>query len=95
MKAKFLLHEQGDSVGVAVDTIEPGAQIDGHVQSTASTITVTPTAKVPYGHKIAVVDISKGSPVIKYGQRIGTATADIAVGDHVHTHNLTGDRWKA
>lgn len=94
MTAKFLVHEDGDSVGVAVDAIDPGGEIDGYVQGTASRVTVTPVAHVPYGHKIAVTQIPQGSPVTKYGERIGVATADIAVGDHVHTHNLTGERWK-
>lgn len=94
MQAKFLVHEEGDSVGVAVDAIEPGDDTEGHVQGSGSTIKVTAGASVPYGHKIAVVDISEGSSVIKYGERIGTATAPISAGDHVHTHNLKGDRWK-
>ena len=40
------------------------------------------------GHKYAIRPIAKGENVIKYGMPIGHATADIAVGDHVHTHNL-------
>ncbi|GAB3818698.1 altronate dehydratase family protein [Tessaracoccus terricola] len=44
---------------------------------------------VPVGHKVAVRDVAAGSPVIKYGHVIGYATKDIAVGDHVHSHNLT------
>ncbi|TRY20127.1 altronate dehydratase [Tessaracoccus rhinocerotis] len=44
---------------------------------------------VPVGHKVAVHDVAAGSPVIKYGHVIGYATRDIAVGDHVHSHNLT------
>lgn len=44
---------------------------------------------VPIGHKIAVHAVPKGCPVIKYGHVIGYATRDIAVGDHVHSHNLT------
>lgn len=94
MQAKFLVHEKGDSVGVAVDAIEPGAATEGRVQTTGETVKVTATGSVPYGHKMAVVDIPEGSPVIKYGERIGTATAAISAGDHVHTHNLKGDRWK-
>lgn len=43
---------------------------------------------VPVGHKIAVRAVGKGSPVHKYGHVIGYATQDIAVGDHVHSHNL-------
>ena len=43
---------------------------------------------VPLGHKIASSTISAGSPVHKFGQLIGFATADIAPGDWVHLHNL-------
>lgn len=44
--------------------------------------------RVPVGHKIAVRAVAQGDPVIKYGHVIGYATQDIAVGDHVHSHNL-------
>ena len=40
------------------------------------------------GHKYAIRPIKKGENVIKYGNPIGHATADIAPGDHVHTHNV-------
>ncbi|MBQ8894643.1 MAG: altronate dehydratase [Clostridia bacterium] len=40
------------------------------------------------GHKYAIKPLKKGKNVIKYGNPIGHATADIAVGEHVHTHNL-------
>ena len=46
---------------------------------------------VPRGHKLAVRDLPVGSAVHKYGQSIGRATADIAAGAHVHTHNLGMD----
>jgi altronate hydrolase len=40
------------------------------------------------GHKVALAPIATGQPVLKYGQVIGVATADIAAGAHVHSHNL-------
>lgn len=40
------------------------------------------------GHKYAVRDIQKGEEIIKYGNTIGRATADILKGEHVHSHNL-------
>jgi altronate hydrolase len=43
---------------------------------------------VPRGHKTAVRDLAPGAPIRKYGQVIGLATAPIAAGEHVHTHNL-------
>src|SRR5512144_252508 len=43
---------------------------------------------IPAGHKIAVRDIPAVEPVIRYGCVIGTASATIEAGSHVHTHNL-------
>src|SRR5256884_9575368 len=40
------------------------------------------------GHKVARRAVATGAPVRRYGQVIGFATHDIAVGDHVHTQNL-------
>ena len=34
----------------------------------------------------------KNDGIIKYGERMGHATRDIQVGEHVHTHNVLGDR---
>ncbi len=49
---------------------------------------VTPLSDIPMGHKVALRDIKKGEPVIKYGFPIGEATEDIPKGGHVHSHNL-------
>ena len=43
---------------------------------------------IAMGHKIALVVIRRGEQVIKYGAPIGSATADISVGNHVHLHNI-------
>jgi len=43
---------------------------------------------VPPGHKVATRAIARGEAVRRYDQVIGLATADIAPGQHVHTHNL-------
>ena len=40
------------------------------------------------GHKYALCDIKKGEDIIKYGNPIGHATADIKCGEHVHSHNV-------
>ena len=45
---------------------------------------------IPYGHKVALRPIRAGEPVIKYGERMGIATADIEPGEHVHVHNVRG-----
>jgi len=43
------------------------------------------------GHKLARSEISANQKVIKYGAPIGTATAQIQPGEHVHVHNLRSD----
>ncbi len=46
---------------------------------------------VPLGYKLALLPIAAGEKVEKYRVPIGSATADIAPGDIVHTHNLQSD----
>jgi hypothetical protein len=53
--------------------------------------TVAVTAAVGVGHKLARRAIARGEKVLKYGAIIGTASAPIARGEHVHTHNLQSD----
>ena len=43
---------------------------------------------IPRGHKIALAPIAAGAEVVKYAQGIGTASQDIAAGEHIHIHNL-------
>ncbi len=40
------------------------------------------------GHKYALRDIKEGENIIKYGNPIGHAVADIKKGEHVHSHNV-------
>jgi len=46
---------------------------------------------VHLGHKVARRDLAAGEKVLRYGAIIGTATAPIAAGAHIHTHNLESD----
>lgn len=47
-----------------------------------------PGSEIQLGHKAAIREIRAGELVIKHGYPIGRATADIAVGEHVHVHNV-------
>lgn len=49
---------------------------------------------VPFGHKFAIRAIRKGEPIVKYGQVIGTASADIAAGEHAHVQNIESNRGR-
>ena len=46
---------------------------------------------VPAGHKVALVAIPRGGKIVKFGVSIGSATRDIAPGQHVHIHNVASD----
>jgi len=70
---------------VAGASIVPGEHL------TLGDQTLTAVDPVPVGHKLAVALIAAGDKVIKYGAPIGSATRDIAPGQHVHTHNLKSD----
>lgn len=55
---------------------------------------ITVHSDIPYGHKIAVVDIGKGAHIMKYGESIGEAETDIRRGDYVHVHNMKALRGR-
>jgi (2R)-sulfolactate sulfo-lyase subunit alpha len=93
MRQSFLVHDAEDAVGVAVLDISPGEGVPGRVQATGAELRLDVVDPVPLGHKVALRDIRTGEPVIEYGVAIGLATSDIHTGQHVHVHNLKGQRW--
>ncbi|MDN2568074.1 UxaA family hydrolase [Aquibium sp. A9E412] len=74
-----------DNVATLIDDAAAGAEAELTGEGSG---TITILADIPYGHKCAVVALKSGTDILKYGQVIGRATADIAVGDHVHIHNV-------
>jgi len=80
-----LVLSPADNVGVACRPIAAGeALIVGGWALSARN-------PVPRAHKIALRPIAKGEKVVRSGVPIGSATATIAAGEHVHTHNLASD----
>ncbi len=80
--AKFIKINENDNVAVALEVLPANTTV--HVGD----VEVTTTAEIPAGHKFALVDIAEGTPVVKYGFRIGNATTAVKKGDWIHTHNL-------
>ena len=76
--AAILRIDPRDDVATALVALAPGDSVEG----------IVVRAQVPAGHKVALRDIAKGRQILKFGWPIGTATRDIAAGDHVHSHNL-------
>ena len=89
----FLAHKDGDHVAVAVRDVEPGSAQIGFLDGAAA-VTVEVLASIPLGHKVALHDVASGDDVIEYGVRTAIASADIAVGDYVHIHNVRSARWQ-
>jgi (2R)-sulfolactate sulfo-lyase subunit alpha len=90
---QFLVHEEADNVGVATVDIKAGESVRGLYMDSQKTIEVKASQEIPLGHKIALADLKKESPVIKYGHDIGRIIADIKTGELVHIHNLKTRRW--
>jgi altronate dehydratase small subunit len=83
-----LVLSDDDTVGTAVDDLSAGTEL-----SYGGT-TVVLGEDVPFGHKVAMCSHARGDPVRKYGEVIGTATTDVAVGEWVHTHNCESTRGR-
>lgn len=49
---------------------------------------------VPFGHKVCIRATPAGGDIVKYGQVIGKASKDLAVGEHAHVHNIESARGR-
>jgi altronate hydrolase len=83
---KVLILDSRDNIAVCLVDLNE----DDVVEQDDFSITVL--NRIPRGHKIASRPIEKNEGIIKYGERMGHAVAPIARGEHVHTHNILGDR---
>ena len=91
---QFLLHNDGDNVAVAMDDLQPGT-LHGLSVHEGTKYQAVLNHAIPLGHKFALVDIPEGEFIIKYGIKVGLASAPIKKGDYVHTHNMRSYRWEA
>ena len=85
---RLLVISPSDNVATALEALAAGTTVPVHGAS------LRVVEAVPRGHKIALRDIPAGAAVIKYGSTIGKASAPIAAGTHVHTHNLASERGR-
>lgn len=73
---------RSDNVGIVTKDVRPGGDI------VANDKTVAVKDPIPFGHKIALSPIAAGGVIIKFGVPIGRAKMPIALGEHVHVHNI-------
>ena len=94
MSPHFVVHDEGDSVGVVVvEGVSAGDELNGWIMDQDKDITFKAVNDIPIGHKLAIRVLSKGDTVTKYGEDIGKVIADIPVGGHAHVQNIKTKRW--
>ena len=90
-----ILHPN-DNVATALVELQPRTVVEpdrgDQREPAASRVEIRST--IPFGHKLALQPIARGQPVVKYGEVIGLATANIAPGEHVHVHNVESQRGR-
>ena len=86
MAIQFVVHEDGDSVGVVtVEGVKAGQELTGWVMKEDKLLNFKALDDIPIGHKVALV--------VKYGVDIGKVVAPIKKGEHLHVHNVKTKRW--
>ena len=85
MKENIIMNPK-DNVGICLREFSSGEKLDFQLDD--RNLSVAFEYPIPMGHKVAIADIQKGEPIIKYGENIGKAILEIAAGQHVHLHNI-------
>ena len=86
---KVLILDERDNIAVCLADLSVGDFIE------QDELKIKVLNLIPRGHKIATKAIAKDEGIIKYGERMGHAIAHISAGEHVHVHNILGDRLSA
>jgi len=92
MHVKALVVDKKDNVATALQRLEKGDVIEIEIGVDFADILLSQT--IPFGHKLALIDIDRGEPIVKYGEIIGLSTEKIGKGDLVHIHNVEGLRGR-
>ncbi|WP_339192886.1 UxaA family hydrolase [Aeribacillus sp. FSL W8-0870] len=89
---RTIMMNSKDNVATALDNIPAGSVVTVTCQGKEYEIEIKEI--IEFGHKFAVIPIKKGEDISKYGEVIGVASKDIAIGEHVHIHNVEGKRGR-
>jgi (2R)-sulfolactate sulfo-lyase subunit alpha len=89
----FVVHEEGDGVGVVVvEGVKSGQMLKGWIMEEDKDIKFRAKSDIPIGHKLALKDFKKGDTVFKYGVDIGKVVKAMKKGEHLHVHNVKTKR---
>ena len=81
-----------DNVATALCNLKAGDILQLRIGE--RTLEIKLRAQVPFGHKFSLTQMAPSSPIIKYGEVIGTSTEAIQPGDYVHVHNVASARGR-
>jgi altronate dehydratase small subunit len=82
LSRRYIVVDERDNVATAIADILKGEAVEVKGKK------VIIGENIRYGHKFAIKAIPRDGYVVKYGERIGRATAAIPAGSHVHVHNV-------
>lgn len=90
MKINAVVMNPNDNVATAIAALKKDDPVSIQVGEEIKSASVR--EEVPFLFKFALHAIKAGEPVLKYGEQIGLATAEIQEGMVVHVHNCQGAR---
>ena len=86
MERRCLMVNPKDSVVMVLEDAKKGDTL----QTDKGEITLL--EDVEFAHKVCIVPLKKGDPVLKYGEEIGYMLTDALPGTWIHSHNMGCDR---
>ena len=87
---KLVVMSAGDNVATCLLALKNGETATLTVNGKQSSVAAR--GDIPFGHKVALVDIAAGDNILKYAEVIGIASRTITAGEHVHVHNVESIR---
>ncbi len=90
--ARALIINDKDNVAVVLEDVAEGDAVTAASRQKSTSLVARQA--IPFGHKVALEGIPAGASVYKYGEVIGKASHSIEAGEHVHIHNIEGNRGR-
>ena len=91
-KLRALVLSEADNVAILLDDAAEGEVVTLLDSDFGAVGAVEVRGPIESYHKAAIRRIGEGESIVKLGERIGRASCPIAVGEHVHVHNVVSAR---
>jgi altronate dehydratase small subunit len=88
----FVVLNGKDNVAVALEEIP--SEVTVLITDPTGDYEIIVKDTIQFGHKFAIKTINNADYVFKYGEVIGRSMVKIEPGEHVHIHNIEGNRGR-